>query len=277
PLISVLSLLTSPPERAIALLYLLLAITFVLFTALTILSLQRVSAAWKALEEAGIQREKIPSTAWHNLSQVQHALETQLSTELQLLRNQIGPVAQEVEKLRGKVMRCEAECGKELEERVQALENQGSLRPLLQQLQELKQQQLEVAAAMAAVQNLSEIFCPSCPEGWLQFSRTCYYISYSPKSWQEANSSCASLRAHLAIVETEQENVSWGRAETAPKSQGVFSTQNKVSFSPCRFWNRGEPNNVGEGGEDCANIYSSGFWNDAPCSGHESWVCERSC
>jgi len=57
---------------------------------------------------------------------------------------------------------------------------------------------------------------------------------------------------------------------------GEFSTQSGV-LRPPRFWNSGEPNNVGHHGEDCVTIYSSGHWNDATCSNSEAWICERSC
>lgn len=46
---------------------------------------------------------------------------------------------------------------------------------------------------------------------------------------------------------------------------------------PRRFWKSGEPNNVGQHGEDCATVSSRGLWNDATCSGAEAWICERSC
>lgn len=105
-----LSLPPSPSQRALVLLYLLLALGFVIFMALAITNTQRgesstrkwiapakreagtilggkgqqteqnlwllspVSAVQEALVQAQLQGERSHTTAWHNLSQVQHAL-----------------------------------------------------------------------------------------------------------------------------------------------------------------------------------------------------------
>ncbi|XP_063997729.1 C-type lectin domain family 17, member A-like [Pogoniulus pusillus] len=282
--------LPCPAERAIGLLYLLLALTLVLFTALTIVNLRRVSSAWAALEEAQMRTKSIHAAAWHNLSEVQQALDLQLSNHLQALSSQLLNVSQEMEKLQREAAQGREEGGKELEDRIRALEDQDLLKPLLQQLEEMRQEQnrslVSLEAALEAVHNLSGILCTRCPPGWLQFARTCYYFSTTTKPWLQAKDFCAELGAHLVVVESEQENkflanqvmqnrVFWlGLADTHQEGHWQWLGGASLSLS---FWDRGEPNNAGQQGEDCATLLSSGFWNDVSCASSAAWVCERAC
>ncbi|XP_010282980.1 PREDICTED: C-type lectin domain family 17, member A-like [Phaethon lepturus] len=264
----VLSILASSPERAVTLLYVLLAFTFVLFMALTIVNLQRVSAAWEALEQARMWSENSHTTAWYNLSEVQHTLDKHLSGELKAIH------------------------GRLLNEERDALE------PVLRQLAEVKQEQSRASAlldaALEEMRNLSEIFCTRCPAGWEQFAKSCYFFSSTTKPWQAANDSCANFNAHLAIVNTEQENkflanhvmetrIFWlGLTDMHNEGNWQWVDGRSLSLSYVfsligGFWNSGEPNNVGHHGEDCGSIYSSGGWNDVTCSSDEAWICERSC
>ncbi|NWZ60463.1 CL17A protein, partial [Haliaeetus albicilla] len=285
---AMLSILALSPERAVVLLYMLLALTFVLFMALTIVNLQRVSAVWEVLEQARIRSENSHTTAWHNLSEVQRALgsgEMGPKAEFFLL-----PVSQEVENVRWKMTQCKEECGKELSDRLRVLEERDGLEPVLRQLAEVKQGQSRVSAlldvALEETRNLSEIICTRCPAGWQQFDKTCYFFSSTTKPWLAAKEFCANFSSHLAIVNTEQENkflanhimdnrVFWlGLTDMHTEGNWQWVDGRILSLS---FWNSGEPNNVGHQGEDCATIYSSGHWNDATCSNAETWVCERSC
>ncbi|XP_009976356.1 PREDICTED: C-type lectin domain family 4 member M-like, partial [Tauraco erythrolophus] len=206
----VLSLLTSSPERAVALLYVLLAFTFILFMALTIVSLRRVSAAWEALERARMRSENSHTAAWHNLSEVQRTLDKQFSGELKGIHGQFLNVSQEVENVRWEVTRCKEECGKELSDRLRVLEEGPTLEQVLQQLAEVKREQSRAAtlldAALEETRNLSEIVCTRGPAGWQQFARTCYFFSTTPKPWLAARDSCADFGARLVVVDTEQEN-----------------------------------------------------------------------
>ncbi|NXW51003.1 CL17A protein, partial [Nyctiprogne leucopyga] len=286
----VLSILPSPLERAVTLLYMLLALTFMFFTILTIVNLQRVSAAWKALEEARMRSENSHTTAWHNLSEVQRVLDKQFSGELKAIRSRLLNVSQELENVQWKMTRCKEDCGKELSDRLRVLEERDVLEPVLRQLAEVKQEQNRSSAlldvALEETRNLSEIFCTRCPTGWQQFAKTCYFFSTNNKPWLAAKDSCADFNAHLAVIDTEQENkflanhimdnrVFWlGLTDTHKEGDWQWVDGRSLSLS---FWNSGEPNNVGHDGEDCATIYSTGHWNDVPCSNAESWICERSC
>ncbi|XP_061871568.1 C-type lectin domain family 17, member A-like isoform X2 [Colius striatus] len=284
------SLLTLSPERAITLLYVLLALTFVLFMALTIVTLQRVSAMWEALEQARMRSENSHTTARHNLSEAQDTLDEQLSVELKVMRGRLQNVSQEVERVWWKVAECQRECGKELADRLRVLEERDVLEPVLQQLAEARQEQSRVAAlldkALQETHNLSEIFCTRCPSGWQQFDRTCYFFSSTTKPWLAAKEFCTNFSAHLAIVDSQQENKflanhvmenqKFWLGLTDRYREGDWQWTDGRSLS-LPFWNNGEPNNVGSHGEDCATIYSNGRWNDVPCFQAEPWICERSC
>ncbi|XP_056181841.1 CD209 antigen-like protein B [Falco biarmicus] len=292
------SIPASPLERAIMLLYILLALTIVIFMALTIVNIQRVSAMWEVLEQARMRSENSHTTAWHNLSEVQHTLDKQLSGELKAIHSQFLNVSREVENMGWKVTQCKAECGKELSNRLQALEEKDVLEPVLRQLAEMKQEQSRTSAlldtALEEARNLSGILCTRCPDGWQQFAKTCYFFSSSTKSWQAAKEFCATFDAHMPIVNTEQENkflanhvmenrVFWlGLSDMHKEGDWQWVNGNSLSlsyvFSLIRgFWNSGEPNNVGDHGEDCATIFPNGRWNDVSCSNAEAWICERSC
>ncbi|NXI95310.1 CL17A protein, partial [Psophia crepitans] len=276
--------------RAVALLYVLLALMLVLFTALTIVNLRRVSAVWEALEQARMQSENSRTTVWRNLSEVQHSLGKQLSGELQAIHGQLLNVSREVGNVQRKTTQRPAECGKELSDRLQALEERDALEPVLRQLAELKEEQSRVSALLGAVlqetRNLSEILGTCCPTGWQQFAKSCYFFSVTTKPWSVAKDSCSEFDAHLVIVDSEQEStflarhiaqnkVYWlGLTDMYKEGDWQWVDGRSLSLS---FWNSGEPNNVGPYGENCATIYSNGHWNDVACSNAEAWVCERGC
>ncbi|NXL83246.1 CL17A protein, partial [Alectura lathami] len=285
-----LSLLASSTKRAAVLLPALLALGFVLLLALTLANIRRVSAVWEALERARLQGEKSHAAAWHNLSEARHALDAQLSGELEAIHKRLLNVSREVEEVQRRTAQCRAECGRELSDRVRALEQRESLEPALQQLAELGREQSRVSALLSAAleetRNLTEMFCTSCPAGWLQFARTCYFFSTDGKPWMEARAACAALGGQLAVVDSEQENkflgnqimetrVFWlGLSDMDKEGEWQWLDGRSLSLA---FWRSGEPNNVGQHGEDCGTVTSSGLWNDAECSVTEAWICERRC
>ncbi|NXJ06772.1 CL17A protein, partial [Odontophorus gujanensis] len=249
-----------------------------------------VSTVREELERAQLQDKQSHATAWHNLSKVQHTLDTQLSAELRAIHSRLLNVSQEVEDVQRKMAQCRAECGKELSSRVQALEGRDVLQPALQQLEELRKEQSHISTllstALEETQNLTEMFCTRCPAGWQQFAKTCYYFSTEKKSWIEARAACSMLGAQLAIVNSELENkflanhimeirAFWlGLSDMHREGDWQWLDGQALSLS---FWRSGEPNNVGQHGEDCATVSSSGLWNDVTCTSPEAWICERSC
>ncbi|KAM4643782.1 C-type lectin domain family 17, member A-like [Amazona ochrocephala] len=162
-------------------------------------------------------------------------------------------------------------------------EARNALEPLLQEVEGAKR---ELSVVLEAMRGLSRTLCLTCPDGWLQFARTCYFFSSATKSWWEAKEFCGHLNGSLATVSSEQEDiflanhilenrVFWlGLTDSDREGHWQWGDGSSPSIT---FWNTGEPNNVGEHGEDCATILPNGRWNDASCSGKEAWICERSC
>ncbi|XP_032533232.1 C-type lectin domain family 17, member A-like [Chiroxiphia lanceolata] len=269
--------LSWPPASPI--LALLLTFSLLLLTVLTCLSLSRASAALGELRESRARNGH--GQAWKNLSELQHGLARQFQT----LQGRILNVSREVRELQDGISR-EPERDQELaelSERLRALESRDSLAPLREQLEQLRREQNQI---LEETRNLSGILCPSCPPGWEQFSRTCYFFSSSTKSWHDSRDSCAQFQAHLAVVDSEQENqfLAIHVPERRQFWLGLTDEPNEGSWHwvtggalQLQFWNSGEPNDVGHHGEDCAGIYSSGLWNDLPCFGSERWICERPC
>ncbi|XP_064293275.1 CD209 antigen-like isoform X1 [Phalacrocorax carbo] len=279
-----------PLDRAVVLLYVLLAVAYALFTALTVVNLRRASAAREASEQAQARSESGLATAWRNLSETRRTLDEQLSVDLKELHSQLLHVSEEVESAQRMVARCRAECGSELSDRLHLLEERDALAPVLRRLAEVEQEQSRVEArldaALEGARNLSEILCATCPAGWQQFDKTCYFFSDAKQSWRASQESCAAFGAHLAVVSSEQENkflanhimddrVFWlGLTDTLQEGNWQWVDGTPLSVL---FWNSGEPNNAGRHGEDCASIYSNGRWNDIICTNAEAWICERSC
>ncbi|XP_051630916.1 hepatic lectin-like [Manacus candei] len=268
------------PTRSSPLLYLLLAFSLLLLV-LTCLSLSRASAALGGLEETRTRSRNSHSQAWNNLSELQLGL----ARHFQTLQGRILNVSRELQELQARISHPperEQELS-ELSQRLGALESRDSLAPLREQLEQLRREQSQV---LEETRNLSGILCPSCPPGWEQFSRTCYFFSSSTKSWHDSRDSCAQFQAHLAVVDSEQENQflaihvperrQFWLGLTDEPSEGSWHWVTGGALQ-LQFWNSGEPNDVGHHGEDCAGIYSNGLWNDLPCFSPERWVCERPC
>ncbi|XP_067992765.1 CD209 antigen-like protein C [Melanerpes formicivorus] len=259
--------------------------------ALTAVSLRRASSAWEELEEAKLRTKEVHAAAWHNLSELHRTLDQQLSDHLKVLHSQLLNVSREVEEVRQEAAQGREEgSSKELEGRIQALESQALLKPLQQQLEEMKQKQNQslesLHAALEAVHSLSGILCTRCPPGWQQFARTCYYFSTTTSPWLQAKDFCAQAEAHLVIIDSEQENVFvanqlmenkvfWlGLTDMHHEGRWEWLDGSSLALS---FWGKGEPNDAGHQGEDCATILPRGFWNDIPCANAQAWVCERPC
>ncbi|XP_072925645.1 uncharacterized protein [Hemitrygon akajei] len=123
-----------------------------------------------------------------------------------------------------------------------------------------------------------------CPTEWTQFRKSCYQFSSGTQTWTEAQRHCASVDSHLVVINNAEEqdflrrtlqNRHWiGLSDVA--SEGDWRWVDGTDYSSSStYWSEGEPNNEGEG-EDCAEIFDNGEWNDLPCDNRRGWICEKS-
>ncbi|XP_018596941.2 lactose-binding lectin l-2-like [Scleropages formosus] len=119
-----------------------------------------------------------------------------------------------------------------------------------------------------------------CPQGWVDFSSRCYYISCQQKNWFESQQDCKQRGADLAIINSgeEQEFINnlnkriWiGLTDT--DKEGSWNWVDGTNLT-IRFWKQNEPNDAG-GKEDCAEsaveFNPQMIWNDIPCELQRYW------
>lgn len=126
-----------------------------------------------------------------------------------------------------------------------------------------------------------------CPVGWVQYSKSCYFISTSTKSWNDAKQFCISKGSALVSINTIGEQT-FLRERTVPfytwiglsDATGVWAWADGSDYSSGpKFWILGQPDDYywHEFGdrEDCAHLHADGKWNDEHCSRLYRWICEK--
>ncbi|XP_042330081.1 asialoglycoprotein receptor 1-like isoform X2 [Sceloporus undulatus] len=125
-----------------------------------------------------------------------------------------------------------------------------------------------------------------CPKDWQIFQESCYWMSRSTLSWENAKSNCERKNAHLVIFNSPEEKrfinqrkrsgYTWigltdvsGAWKWVDGSTYTFRKNDWVENQPDHWYGHG----LG-GGEDCVHMYSSGLWNDNHCSRSFYWICE---
>ncbi|XP_060562382.1 perlucin-like protein [Ruditapes philippinarum] len=120
-----------------------------------------------------------------------------------------------------------------------------------------------------------------CSDGWIPYNGHCYYIGYgTPLSFFDARVYCQNRGAYLVRLDTPAENIFLAdflrKTKAGDTWMGLsdlhhettwkwYDTNQQATFFD---WAAGEPNNYGDGGEDCAHFrsYVNYKWNDAPCN-----------
>ena len=127
-------------------------------------------------------------------------------------------------------------------------------------------------------------FVEVCPDGWLNYGSSCYYVKDTvTRKQSDARQHCQNLGGDLAIIKSENQNdfifnlirsqntfTIWGAwIGMERKSDGKFywidNTPVEGSYS---IWAGGEPNNAG-GSENCVQMYGNDplrkTWNNFSC------------
>ncbi|XP_051061291.1 CD209 antigen-like protein B isoform X2 [Phodopus roborovskii] len=136
------------------------------------------------------------------------------------------------------------------------------------------------------VQMKAELFrlCRPCPWEWTFFLGNCYFISKSQRNWNNAVKACQEVKAQLVIIDSDEEQTFLQQTSKAkgPTWMGLSDLNKEATWlwvdgSPLssrfqKYWNRGEPNNIGE--EDCVEFSGDG-WNDSKCELQKFWICKK--
>ncbi|XP_065432200.1 CD209 antigen-like protein C isoform X9 [Chrysemys picta bellii] len=282
-----LCLSNSTQGKAIAILYLLLTICIAVVTALIVMNLGKLS---QGLAEAQLDRDTIRRDSKRNLSDHQDYLELKMSKEFNVFNSRLLNVSKELAGVRLGIEEIQADHVKDPSHLQDAIEIRNLTHSMSKELAEVRRDrdrlQEVLSRVQAELQNLKEFTCMICPPGWQRFEKSCYFFSTSAKSWQDAKQFCTNEGSGLVIVNTEEEqtflsnhithpHVYWlGLSDSAKEGEWRWLDGSPLSV---RFWGPGEPNDVGQQGEDCGSLRFDGKWNDAICSVTEHWICERQC
>ncbi|XP_055096234.1 CD209 antigen isoform X8 [Symphalangus syndactylus] len=144
----------------------------------------------------------------------------------------------------------------------------------------------------AIYQNLTQLkaaverLCRPCPWEWTFFQGNCYFMSNSQRDWQDSVTACQEVGAQLVIIKSAEEQnflqlqssrsnrFAWmGLSDVNQEGTWQWVDGSPLSPSFKHYWNRGEPNNIGE--EDCAEFSGNG-WNDDKCNHAKFWICKMS-
>ncbi|XP_038076947.1 macrophage mannose receptor 1-like [Patiria miniata] len=126
-----------------------------------------------------------------------------------------------------------------------------------------------------------------CQDQWQAYGDYCYQAQSDEVVWDDARKNCRLKGADLASIWDANEN----SFVTSVVSQGVDDSvhfyiglnDNKVSMTyewsddsevTYTHWGAGEPNNYQGNPEDCGEMRTSGFWNDADCTALHRYVCK---
>ncbi|XP_032025382.1 CD209 antigen isoform X3 [Hylobates moloch] len=149
-----------------------------------------------------------------------------------------------------------------------------------------KSKQQEIYQELTQLKAAVERLCRPCPWEWTFFQGNCYFMSNSQRDWHDSVTACQEVGAQLVVIKSAEEQnflqlqssrsnrFTWmGLSDLNQEGTWQWVDGSPLSPSFKQYWNRGEPNNVGE--EDCAEFSGNG-WNDDKCNLAKFWICKKS-
>ncbi|XP_049738439.1 NKG2-A/NKG2-B type II integral membrane protein-like isoform X1 [Elephas maximus indicus] len=114
--------------------------------------------------------------------------------------------------------------------------------------------------------------CGRCPEDWLSYSNSCYYVSSDKKTWTESQMACASKKSNLTNIDNEEE---MKFMDLLPYSWVGLSRE---SSNYPWLWINGSPSNqkireIPNRTYNCAIVYSSSL-QSASCGSAKTYICK---
>nr|XP_048285021.1 CD209 antigen isoform X1 [Myodes glareolus] len=126
--------------------------------------------------------------------------------------------------------------------------------------------------------------CRPCPWDWTPFQGSCYFFSVTQRTWNDSATACQNVGAQLVVIKSDEEQnflqqtsktrgYTWmGLIDINNESTWHWVDGSPLTLSFMKYWNKGEPNNLGE--EDCAEFRGDG-WNDTKCYNKKFWICKK--
>uniref|UniRef100_A0A096LS31 C-type lectin domain-containing protein n=1 Tax=Poecilia formosa TaxID=48698 RepID=A0A096LS31_POEFO len=125
-----------------------------------------------------------------------------------------------------------------------------------------------------------------CPAGWRMFSCSCYLLSTTTGSWDNARADCRSRGGDLVVINdgVEQDFIfvraliktsAWIGLTEETEGSWKWVDGTPLSSELKKYWGQGQPDNA-FGGEACAQIWENyKTWNDNKCDDSFLWICEK--
>uniref|UniRef100_A0A3B3X1Q6 C-type lectin domain-containing protein n=1 Tax=Poecilia mexicana TaxID=48701 RepID=A0A3B3X1Q6_9TELE len=120
--------------------------------------------------------------------------------------------------------------------------------------------------------------------GWRMFRGSCYILSTTTGSWDNARADCRSRGGDLVVINdddeqkfvlTFSEKSPWIGLKEETEGSWKWVDGTPLSSELKKYWGQGQPDNAG-GGEACAQIWENyKTWNDNKCDDSFLWICEK--
>ena len=125
-----------------------------------------------------------------------------------------------------------------------------------------------------------------CDSGYTQVGTKCYMVQAGPVNYLDALTSCISMGAKLASLESEAEqNAVYALTGSTGAwlgltdflDEGIFSWVDGAVFDSATSYNNWRPNqpNNGNINQHCVWIRPDGGWDDVTCKKTEAYVCQK--
>jgi Lectin C-type domain len=145
---------------------------------------------------------------------------------------------------------------------------------------------LDVQAQQSA---LAPDQCAPTPADQTHLGSVVYFRYSSGKTWSNAQADCTAMGGHLAVPTSSASNAAIfsiigtdltyiGLHQASGQSSTSAGWQTPAGGAATYFnWSSGEPNDMDgyeDDFQDCARMYTTGYWDDVACSQVSPYVCE---
>ncbi|XP_077917563.1 B-cell differentiation antigen CD72 isoform X1 [Halichoerus grypus] len=219
------------------------------------------------------QTNSVLETTNSSLRQQLHLQITQLGKKEEDLQESRRELAQSQEALQEEQKVCQA-----TQEQLQACWSEKE--KTKEALQSKEVQRMTLEQRLSSMQDtLKPLFtCPladtCCPVGWILNQRSCFYISYTKRSWEESQNHCKSLSSDLAVFSETSYYISRTNSNSARKMLTQISPPGSFwAVSSFRRLQQADGKQVF--GSRCYNVQSkwpSMQWED--CTSLHPCICE---